>query len=330
MDLRCQSHFTLAFLKNASHHLGFCINLRNYISNTKAVRFASALLFDFIQAIVDSCTPTLFLLFCSYLDFFAFPTFLSQNNFEMTTWFVASLSAMHTAPPIDPHSSSFMWMFVPSGLLWQERTSTLSIWKKNQSPMIVSCGLVPHLTMPLAHSQKHPLAVVEPSLLFENQIIKKHTLFWIIQQKHEKATGPTWRLVPVSRAHKTNSNLHTSICVYADPTLYEWCIYIALYCVLLYTQSALQSYGGSFLNHHQCAASMMMMRQLPQDNGASALNTHLLQVERRESHRAISLGYISWVSSCALIEPLWNSFHLGILGIVVTIPQRAPQRGSEK
>ncbi len=108
MDLRCQSHFTLAFLKNASHHLGFCINLRNYISNTKAVRFASALLFDFIQAIVDSCTPTLFLLFCSYLDFFAFPTFLSQNNFEMTTWFVASLSAMHTAPPIDPHSSSFM------------------------------------------------------------------------------------------------------------------------------------------------------------------------------------------------------------------------------
>ncbi len=31
----------------------------------------------------------------------------------------------------------------------------------------------------------------------------------------------------------------------------EWCIYIALYCVLLYTQSALQSCGGSLLNHHQ-------------------------------------------------------------------------------
>ncbi len=146
MDLRCQSHFTLAFLKNASHHLGFCINLRNYISNTKAVRFASALLFDFIQAIVDSCTPTLFLLFCSYLDFFAFPTFLSQNNFEMTTWFVASLSAMHTAPPIDPHSSSFMWMFVPSGLLWQERTSTLSIWKKKsvKYDSIMWIGSPPH------------------------------------------------------------------------------------------------------------------------------------------------------------------------------------------
>ncbi len=35
----------------------------------------------------------------------------------------------------------------------------------------------------------------------------------------------------------------------------EWCIYIALYCVLLYTQSTLQSCGGSLLNHHQCAAS---------------------------------------------------------------------------
>ncbi len=68
----------------------------------------------------------------------------------------------------------------------------------------------------------------------------------------------------------------------------EWCIYIALYCVLLYTQSALQSCGGggggeSLLNHHQCAASTWMMRRLPQDNSASA---HQLQVERRESYRA--------------------------------------------
>ncbi len=47
-----------------------------------------------------------------------------------------------------------------------------------------------------------------------------------------------------------------------------------LYCLLLYTQSALQSCGGgggglSHLNHHQCAASTWMMRRLPQDNGAS-------------------------------------------------------------
>ncbi len=67
----------------------------------------------------------------------------------------------------------------------------------------------------------------------------------------------------------------------------EWCIYIVLYCVLLYTQSTLQSCGGSLLNHHQCAASTwMMMRRLPQDNGTSALTTHRLQVERRERHRA--------------------------------------------
>ncbi len=59
------------------------------------------------------------------------------------------------------------------------------------------------------------------------------------------------------------------------------------FCVLLYTQSALHSCvcgggGGSLLNHHQYAASTWMMRRLPQDNGASALTTHQLQVERRE------------------------------------------------
>ncbi len=68
----------------------------------------------------------------------------------------------------------------------------------------------------------------------------------------------------------------------------EWMMhfYIAFYCVLLYTQSTVQSCGGSLLNHLQCAASTWMMRLLPQDNGASALTTHHLQVERRESHRA--------------------------------------------
>ncbi len=44
--------------------------------------------------------------------------------------------------------------------------------------------------------------------------------------------------------------------------------------------------GGVLLNHHQCVASTWMMRRLPQDNGASVLTTHQLQVERRESHRA--------------------------------------------
>ncbi len=47
--------------------------------------------------------------------------------------------------------------------------------------------------------------------------------------------------------------------------------------------------GGGPLNHHQCAASTWMMRRLPQDNGASALTTHQLQMERRESHRANSV-----------------------------------------
>ncbi len=41
-------------------------------------------------------------------------------------------------------------------------------------------------------------------------------------------------------------------------------------------------WGGSLLNHHQCVASTWMMWRQPQDNGASALTTHQLQVERRE------------------------------------------------
>ncbi len=68
----------------------------------------------------------------------------------------------------------------------------------------------------------------------------------------------------------------------------ELCIYIGLYCVFLYIQSVLlyNHVGWSLLNHHQCAASTWMLRWLPQDNVTSALTTHQLQVERRESHRA--------------------------------------------
>ncbi len=66
----------------------------------------------------------------------------------------------------------------------------------------------------------------------------------------------------------------------------EWCIYIALF-VYCCTPKALYNHvGGSLLNHHQCAASTWMMRWMPQDNGASALTTHQLQMERRERGRA--------------------------------------------
>ncbi len=57
-----------------------------------------------------------------------------------------------------------------------------------------------------------------------------------------------------------------------------------MYCC---TPKALYNHvGGSLLNYHQCAASTWMMRRLPQDNGASALTTYLLQMERRERDRA--------------------------------------------
>ncbi len=88
-------------------------------------------------------------------------------------------------------------------------------------------------------------------------------------------------------------NIYFDLFIFSDEILKNWmnelmndAFYIALYCVLLYTQSALQSCGGSLFIHHQCAASTWMMRRLPQDNGATALTTHQLQVERRESHRA--------------------------------------------
>ncbi len=92
----------------------------------------------------------------------------------------------------------------------------------------------------------------------------------------------------------------------------EWCIYIALYCVLLYTQRALQSCwrgdggGWSLLNHHQCAASTWMMRSLPQNNSASALTTHQLQMEYRwRGERVIEpikLGCHDWQGS---VEGIW-------------------------
>ncbi len=64
-------------------------------------------------------------------------------------------------------------------------------------------------------------------------------------------------------------------------------LYSALLCIFVHPNRFTIIWGGggggALLNHHQCAASTWMMRRLPQDNGASALTTHQLQVERRES-----------------------------------------------
>ncbi len=63
-------------------------------------------------------------------------------------------------------------------------------------------------------------------------------------------------------------------------------LYSALLCIAVhpkrFTIMCVGGGGGSLHNHHQCAASTWMMRRLPQDNGASALTTHQVQVERRE------------------------------------------------
>ncbi len=69
----------------------------------------------------------------------------------------------------------------------------------------------------------------------------------------------------------------------------EWMmhLYSALLCFAVHPKCFTIMCGGSLLNHHQCAASTRMIRRLPQDNDSSALTTHQLQVETRESHRAI-------------------------------------------
>ncbi len=70
----------------------------------------------------------------------------------------------------------------------------------------------------------------------------------------------------------------------------EWMmhLYNALLCIVVHPKHFTFIWGdvGSLLNHHQCVESIWMMCRLPQDNGATALTTHQLQVERRETHRA--------------------------------------------
>ncbi len=76
-----------------------------------------------------------------------------------------------------------------------------------------------------------------------------------------------------------------------DPKMHHewmnaWGIYRALLLCIPVHPKHFTIMRGSLLNHHQCAASTWMMWCLSQDNSASALTTHQLQVERRESHRA--------------------------------------------
>ncbi len=62
-------------------------------------------------------------------------------------------------------------------------------------------------------------------------------------------------------------------------------LYSALLCIVVHPKHFTIMWGVS-PQTPQCAASTWMMRWLPQENGASALSTHQLQVEKRESHRA--------------------------------------------
>ncbi len=139
------------------------------------MRFASALLFDFIQAIVDSCTPTLFLLFCSYLDFFL-PSYFFLSEKFWNDYLVCCIFKCYAHST--SHWSPFQFFYVnvvPSGLLWQERTSILSIWKKSSVTYdgIMWIGSTPHhASRSLTKTPFWRLL----NLVFANQMFNKHTV----------------------------------------------------------------------------------------------------------------------------------------------------------
>ncbi len=90
----------------------------------------------------------------------------------------------------------------------------------------------------------------------------------------------------------------------------EWMmhLYSALLCIVVHPKRfTIMWGGGSLLNHHQCTVSTWMMQRLPQDNGTSALTTHQLQVERRESQSQSSgwelLGGHDWQGPVVGIWP---------------------------
>jgi len=76
-----------------------------------------------------------------------------------------------------------------------------------------------------------------------------------------------------------------------------YCMNSALLCIAVHPKRFTIMWGSLF-SHHQCTASTWLMRRLPQDNSASALTTHQLQVERRESHWCKWMGIIrrSWLT----------------------------------
>ncbi len=67
-------------------------------------------------------------------------------------------------------------------------------------------------------------------------------------------------------------------------SLNEWMmhLYSTLLCTVVHPKCFTIMGGGGGLS----STTTWMMRRLPRDNGVSALTTHQLQVERRESHRA--------------------------------------------
>ncbi len=83
-------------------------------------------------------------------------------------------------------------------------------------------------------------------------------------------------------------------------------LYKALLCIAVRPKHIAIMGGGGGGGGVQRPVSTWMMWQLPQDNGASALTTHQLQVERRESHRANQVDGDYW--EAMMVRGQWWEF----------------------
>ncbi len=92
--------------------------------------------------------------------------------------------------------------------------------------------------------------------------------------------------------YMTKNCMHIEL-LYIDKWMNEWMMHLystlsiavqPKHVTIMWGVSVAAVASSKWMQH--TAASTWMMRRLPQDNCASALTTHQLQVERRESHWA--------------------------------------------
>ncbi len=109
-------------------------------------------------------------------------------------------------------------------------------------------------------------------------------------------------------------------------------LYSTLLCIAVHPKTFTIMWGGGV-----SSTTTRMMQRQPQDNGASALTTHQLQVERRESHRANQVDgniyiyiyiYIYLYCSCVffVVVFFWGGLGGGVFSPFILIGQDSSDR----